>query len=192
MRRRIGWATAWLAGAAIAAVVIAVTVSQLGSDLFGASSVVPVLSQAAVHRQLSTAQAEADQATQPGQQPSSPAPGRGHGHQAGGNAPVSQSWSYQGGMVHASCRGSLARLTAVANPTFDLNGLVSGPATTVSVRFESGSAHTEQTVTVTCPNGAPAAHSSTAHNDTGDDHGGGGGGGGGGGPGGGHGGGGDG
>ena len=46
MRRRIVWATAWLAGAVVVAIIVAVTVSLLGADLFGASS--PVLSQADV------------------------------------------------------------------------------------------------------------------------------------------------
>lgn len=183
MRRRIVWATAWLAGAVVVAVIVAVTVSLLGTDLFGASS--PVLSQADVQKQLNAANAEPSPAAQPatGRHTSGTGHGGSHRH---ANAPpaVQQPFSYSGGSVRATCRGSVASLTYVVAEGFEADGASTGPGTSAWVRFKSG--QSEQTVTVTCPGGQPHSVVSTADNDIGDDHGGGGGRGPGGGGGGGH------
>jgi hypothetical protein len=140
MRSRITWAAMWLAGAVLAAAGITVTVSLLGTDLFGPAS--PVLSAAQVRDQLARQPAVSASAAPPA--PAEP------------GGPVARtSFATAAGMVSASCSGGLARLPTwtVTTPGYRTDGYVQGPAPAAWIRFKSGGS--EQTVTVTCRGGRP-------------------------------------
>jgi hypothetical protein len=132
--------TAWVAGAALATAGVTVALSILGNDLLGSSG--PVLSPAQVRAELA--------AQGPGSPPAAPQPGRrpaaSPGPWAAGN--------FSGGTVFAACRQHRATLTDwIPAQGYRTAGFSAGPATAVSVRFESASA--VLVVTVTCPHGRP-------------------------------------
>jgi hypothetical protein len=133
--------TAWVAGAALATAGVTVALSILGNDLLGSSG--PVLSPAQVRAELA--------AQGPGRPPAAPQPGRrpaaSPGPWAAGN--------FSGGTVFAAClQHHRATLTDwIPAQGYRTAGFSAGPATAVSVRFESASA--VLVVTVTCPHGRP-------------------------------------
>jgi hypothetical protein len=136
--------TAWVAGAALATAGVTVALSVLGNDLLGSSG--PVLSPAQVRADL------AAQGPAPG--PASPAAVP----QPGGSPAASPDrWAarnFSGGTVFAACLQHRATLTDwIPAQGYRTDGFSAGPATAVSVRFESASA--VLVVTVTCPRGRP-------------------------------------
>jgi len=142
--------TAWVAGAALATAGVTVALSILGNDLLGSTG--PVLSSAPVR---------ADLAAQGPASPASPAAAPRPGRSPAGSPGPWAAGNFSGGTVFAACVQHRATLTDwIPAQGYRTAGFSPGPATAVSVRFESASA--ALVVTVTCPHGRPVFLPSSA------------------------------
>lgn len=172
MRKRV----ALVSAVVVAALVAAVFGATAALSLIGIGAVGPggkLLSETDVRKSL--AANPGSPGTTPSSTPTpgtkSPSPSRSGSK---GHAPAAKAGTFTsaGGTVFASCAGSQATLGRwIPANGYSTDGYGSGPASSVWVKFKSGSS--EQTVTVNCVAGRPHLVTSA------DDHGGGAGGGGG-------------
>jgi hypothetical protein len=169
-RRAVLIAVAWLSGALLAAAGVTAALNFLVHGILGPR--LPALSPAAVSSQLALAKAASPPAppsVTPSVTPSDsrsarPKPSRGSSQT---HLAAPSEGAFTGGMVWATCTAGQVTLTNWSPGTgFAVDHQSSGPGTSASVSFTSGT--TEDVVTATCSGGHPRFASAVEANGGGD------------------------